>query len=96
MKINILAEAQEDLIDGYWFYENQKEELGRYFISSLMADIDRLEILAGGHPIYFDRHRMVASVFPYSIFYLVENGEVNVQAVVDNRRDPEWISERLH
>ena len=37
MKINILAEAQEDLIDGYWFYENQKEELGRYFISSLIG-----------------------------------------------------------
>jgi hypothetical protein len=76
--------------------QNQKEELGGYFISSLMADIDRLELLAGGHPIYFDRHRMVASVFPYSIFYLVENDEVNVQAVIDNRRDPEWISERLH
>ena len=24
MKINILAEAQEDLIDGYWFYRIRK------------------------------------------------------------------------
>ena len=91
-----MPEAQEDLIDAYWFYENQGEELGTYFISSLMADIDRMEFLGGGHAIHFDRHRMVASVFPYSIFYLVENGEVNIQAVIDNRRNPEWISERLN
>jgi hypothetical protein len=38
---------------------------------------------------------MVASQFPYSIFYLVEDDEIRVYAVIDTRRDPAWISERL-
>ncbi len=96
MKINILPEAQEDIVDAYWFYENQDEELGRYFITSVMKDIDRLEFSAGGHAVYFGKHRMVASKFPYSIFYLIESNEVNVYAVIDQRRDPEWINDRLN
>jgi len=61
-----------------------------------MKDIDRLEFSAGGHAVYFGKHRMTASKFLSSIFYLIENNEINVYAVVDQRRDPEWISERLN
>lgn len=31
MTINILPAAQDDIVESYWFYEQQKEELGRYF-----------------------------------------------------------------
>jgi hypothetical protein len=31
MKIKILNSANQDLIDGYWFYEKQSEGNGRYF-----------------------------------------------------------------
>lgn len=96
MNIGILPAAREDLVDAYWFYERQSEGLGEYFIRSIMDDIDRLEFLAGSHAIHLGKHRMIASVFPYSIFYLVENKQVNVYAVLDDRRDPEWISEQLN
>ncbi|MBN2444836.1 MAG: hypothetical protein JXJ04_26010 [Spirochaetales bacterium] len=40
MKIRISSAANQDLIEGYYFYENQKENLGSYFLDSLYSDID--------------------------------------------------------
>lgn len=47
MKVEILDEAQNDLLDGFRFYENQSEGLGDYFLDSLFSDIDSLQIYAG-------------------------------------------------
>lgn len=49
MKVEILDEAQEDLLDGYRFYECQSEGLGAYFLDSLFSDIDFLQIYR--HPL---------------------------------------------
>ena len=35
MKVEILDEAQNDLLDGFRFYDNQSEGLGDYFLDSL-------------------------------------------------------------
>jgi hypothetical protein len=35
MKVEILDEAQIDLLDGFRFYENQSEGLGDYLLDSL-------------------------------------------------------------
>jgi plasmid stabilization system protein ParE len=95
MKIRILPEAEGDLDDGYWFYESLADGLGEYFLSSISSDIRSLGIFAGVHQVIDEKFRMVASRFPYSIFYEVTESEVRIYAVIDNRRDPEWISERL-
>ena len=95
MKIEILPEAQVDLDNGYWFYENQVSGLGLYFLTSLVSDIRSLQLFAGIHPIIDGKHRMLASRFPFSVFYRVDGEIVRVYAVVDNRRDPEWINKRL-
>lgn len=95
MKIKILPPARVDLIDGYWFYEEREVGLGDYFIDSILADIDSLVVYAGIHATHFGRYRMIASKFPYSIFYLVDSNQIQIHAVLDNRRDPEWISDRL-
>ncbi len=34
MKLQILPAAQNDLIEAYWFYEVQSEDLGDYFLRS--------------------------------------------------------------
>ena len=52
MKVEILDEAQNDLLDGFRFYENQSEGLGDYFLDSLFSDIDSLQIYAGFAPLY--------------------------------------------
>ena len=95
MKIRILDEAEQDLIDGVLFYEAQDQGLGDYFLDSLSADIDSLQLFCGIHPMRLGYHFMLAARFPYAIFYKIMNRVVHVQAVLDCRRDPAWVEKRL-
>ena len=96
IQIRISDEVFEDLADGFWFYEAQESGLGEYFASHLRADIEGLKVTAGIHRhTYHDYHRLLSRVFPYAIYYTLVCNEVVVWAVVDCRRNPEWIRERL-
>lgn len=96
MNIRILDSAQEDLIDGFWFYEKQERGLGGYFIDSLFSDIDSLKIYAGIHQIYFEKYfRMLSKRFPFAVYYRIEEDTVLIYAVLDCRQDPAWIRKRL-
>ena len=53
MRIEILDEAEADLIEGYHFYKAQDAGLGSYFLDSLFSDIDSLLIHAGMHAVVF-------------------------------------------
>jgi len=53
MKIKILEDAEQDLLDGFLFYEAQNFGLGQYFLDSLFSDIDSLQLFAGIHSWYF-------------------------------------------
>ncbi len=69
MKIQILRSAQQDLIDGYRFYEQQTAGLGPYFLDTLYSDIDSLVLNAGIHPVYFGSYfRLLSKLFPFAIF----------------------------
>jgi hypothetical protein len=47
VKIRILDEAEQDLVDGILFYEAQDPGLGDYFLDSISADIDSLQLFGG-------------------------------------------------
>ena len=94
--IHLSEEAKEDLDEGFWFYELQQEGLGDYFTSCLKGDIEGLKVTAGIHQIFYeDYHRLLSRVFPYAIYYTFSENQVVIWAVVDCRRDPEWIAEHL-
>jgi hypothetical protein len=95
MRVQILAEAEQDLLDGMQFYENQRPGLGSYFRESLLADIRSLRRFAGNHGREHGYLTMYAKRFPYAIFYRVEVNTVLVHAVLDCRRDPLWIQRQL-
>jgi plasmid stabilization system protein ParE len=97
MRIEILSEAEEDLIAGAKFYESQGTGLGDYFLNSLYSEVDSLLLYAGIHRVVFGFHRALAKRFPYAIFYRLEQGKelVRVYRVLDLRRDPLWIRQRL-
>ena len=95
MKIQILDEAQQDLVDGFQFYESQSEGLGDYFLDSIFSDIDSLQICAGIHGLQFGYHRLLAKRFPFAIYYRIENQVVRVYAILDCRRNPAWARNRL-
>ncbi|OGS36238.1 MAG: hypothetical protein A2293_13110 [Elusimicrobia bacterium RIFOXYB2_FULL_49_7] len=96
MKIRILQSAQEDLVNGYHFYESQKNGLGVYFLDTLFSDIDSLQLYAGIHPIFFKKyHRMLSKRFPFSIYYHPDESTIIVVAVLDCRHRPAWIKVRI-
>jgi hypothetical protein len=85
------------MADGIRFYERQEAGLGAYFLTSIMSDLRSLKIYGGGHQIYEGTpyHRMVCRRFPYSVYYLKDGSDIAVYAVLDDRRDPNWIFEIL-
>jgi plasmid stabilization system protein ParE len=95
VKVKLSSLAEQDLIDGYRFYEGQQAGLGDYFLDSLAADIDSLVIYGGIHRRVFDTHRLLARTFPFAIYYDVIGEEVRVWAVADCRRSPSWVRIRV-
>lgn len=91
MNIRVLRSARRTIADGIRFYERQEFGLGAYFLSSIMSELRSLKVYGGAHQIYDETpfHRMVCKRFPYSIYYLKEHDEIQVWAVLDDRRDPE-------
>jgi len=96
MKLKILESANDDLREGFYFYETQEKGVGSYFIESLFSDIESLRLFAGIHSIHFLKyHRLLSKRFPFAVYYRVEDKEVKIYAVLDCRRDPAWIRNRL-
>jgi len=95
MRIEILDAAQQDLIDGFRFYENQAAGLGDYFLDSLFSDIDSLHLYAGIHVLVFGYHRLLSKRFPFAIYYRVNTKIIFIHAVLDCRRDPARTQNRL-
>jgi plasmid stabilization system protein ParE len=95
MKIIILPSAENDLADGFKFYENQEVGLSAYFIESLFSDIDSLRLYGGIHRKVFGYHRLLSKRFPYAVYYSLEAETLFVQAVLDCRRDPQGTRNKL-
>ena len=72
MNIEILSDAEKDIANGISFYESQSEGLGKYFLDSILSDIESLHIYAGVHIIISNYYRLLAKRFPFSIYYKVK------------------------
>jgi plasmid stabilization system protein ParE len=94
-RVIILADAAEDIEAARDFYEAQEGGVGEYCVDSLLADIESLGLFSGIHPVHFEFHRMLASRFPFGIYYREQRDETQVLAVLDLRRDPNWIRKEL-
>ena len=95
MRIKILDDAQDDLIQGFRFYEGREAGLGDYFLDCLFSDIDSLLLYGGIHQVVYGHRRCLSKRFPFAIYYSIEENIVHVHAVLDCRRNPLWIRKRL-
>jgi hypothetical protein len=96
MKVQILDQAAEDLVEGFHFYEAQQAGLGSYFLTNLYADIESLRLYGGVHRlVYRNYHRLLSKRFPFGVFYALRDDTVYICAVLDCRRSPAWIRKRL-
>ena len=94
-RVVVLADAAEDIEAARDFYEAQDRGVGEYCVDSLLPDIESLGLFSGIDPIYFEFHRMLASRFPFGIYYREHGDETQVFAVLDLRRNPNWIRKEL-
>ncbi len=95
MTVGITSDAEADLVEGYEFYERQSPGLRAYFLNSRIDDIDPLAIAGGIHLLEHGYHRSLSKRFPFCIYYALVNGNPLVIAVLDARRNPLWIRNRL-
>ncbi|HMO82129.1 MAG TPA: hypothetical protein PKD24_15175 [Pyrinomonadaceae bacterium] len=96
MKIVVTESASDDIADGYLFYEKQSRGLGDYFESSILSDLRSLIIYSGIHEVHFGiYYRKISRHFPYAIYYTVEDELIQVHAIIDTRRNPAWIEDKL-
>jgi hypothetical protein len=71
--------------------------LGKYFIDSILSDIEMLEFYGCLHQKYHDFHRMINKKFPYAIYYNCDKQkkEIIVIAILDLRKNPQSIEKKL-
>lgn len=95
MRIQVLDEAEDDLLAGREFYDLQEPGVGDYFAVALASDIDSLILFAGIHPMEFGFPSRPLEAVSFRSNYLVEDAIIRVYAVLDLRRDPAWIRRKM-
>jgi hypothetical protein len=95
MKVRISSDAEFDIEQAYCFYEKQSRGLGFRFSTEIYSEIESLGWDAGIHSIEYGRHCLLCDRFPFGVFYEIADNEAIVLAVLDLRRDPNWIRRRL-
>ena len=95
MTIEILDDAEKGIEEGIYFYEAQQNGLGRYFLDTILADIDSLILYAGIHIEIKGYFRSLSKRFPFAIYYKVVDNIVKIYAVLDCRKNPLHIEKRL-
>lgn len=95
MKIKVLESAENDLVNGFFFYDRQTEGLGNYFLDSVYSDIESLHLYAGTHSLHFGYYRLLSRNFPFAIYYRIKEKTVLIYAVLDCRQNPAWTRNRL-
>ena len=94
-RIVVLAEAAEDFEEARRFYDAREAGVGDYFVTSLLADIESLALYHGIHRQQYGCFRMLASRFPFGIYYLEAETETRVVAALDLRQNPSWIRKQV-
>ena len=91
-QVVVLAEAAEDLEEARRFYDTREPGVGDYWVTSLLADIESLMFHHGVHRRQHGCFRMLASRFPFGVYYLEAEHETRVVAVLDLRREGRTFS----
>jgi plasmid stabilization system protein ParE len=94
-QVVVLSDAAQDIEAARDFYEVQEVGVGDYFVDSVLSDIESIAEFSGIHPQHFEFHRMLASRFPFGIYYREHGPQTRVFAVLDLRRNPTWVRKEL-
>lgn len=89
MRVVFRPQADVDLAEVKRWYEGEQPGLGERFRRALSAIVDHIEQFPESAPaVHGDIRRAVVPGFPYSLFYIVDEGLVVVLRVLHGARDP--------
>lgn len=94
--VAITGSALDDMAAAWRFYEATEQGAGDYFEHSMKREIASLASIHGIHRLVHGFHRMTVARFPFAVFYREEESVTLVVAVLDTRRDPDWIRSQLN
>ena len=90
MKLRYTDRAKDDVELAFAWYERQRRGLGFEFLDCVeIAVMSILENPEMHRNFYSSFRGCVIRRFPFSVFYTVEDTEIVVHSVFDNRQDPE-------
>ncbi len=95
MKISILPSAIVDIVRIRCFYEGLEIGLGARFQDYIFGEIDKLEDNAGIDEVHFGYYRALANRFHQNIYYKINEDNVTVWRVLDQRFSPRRIESAL-
>ena len=96
MQIAILPEAQDDILDGMFWYESQKADLGIAFFSEIERNLTIIsQNPLAGREFNGKFRRAVMKKFPFCIYYLVNSEKIVFLGFIHAHRDPRKISQWL-
>ncbi|MBI4822998.1 MAG: type II toxin-antitoxin system RelE/ParE family toxin [Nitrospirae bacterium] len=95
-KVIVRPEAEDDLKEAFFWYENKRTGLGHDFLLQVDAGINFINRNPEIHPIeYKGTRKHVIKRFPYKIIYLIEEEKIIILAVIHGKRNPDLIKNRI-
>ena len=90
MKLRYTDRAKDDVELAFIWYEKQRRGLGFDFLDCVEIAIKSIIENPEMCRIYYVNFRScVVRRFPFSVFYTIEQNEIVVHSVFDNRQDPD-------
>ena len=90
----IRPEAELDLVEAFQWYEEQSPGLGGEFLRCIDASFDIIIRSPGLYQkVYKDIRRALPQRFPYGIFYIIDDNDLIVLAILHAKRDPKLLKE---
>jgi len=94
--LRFLPEIEEDVINGYVWYERKSRGLGEEFLRIFYACSNELLWNPLLNPIvYEDFRRRLLRRFPYAIYFTIEKDRITVVGLFHCVRNPQTVNETL-
>ncbi|ETX08648.1 type II toxin-antitoxin system RelE/ParE family toxin [Candidatus Entotheonella palauensis] len=94
--LRFLPDVEEDIMEGYTWYEEQASGLGEDFLRMFYAstgEIHRNPLMYS--KVYYEFRRCLLRRFPYAIYFRLEDSEIIVFGFFHSARNPQAIQAQL-
>ena len=87
--VRLRPEAEQDLLEAAFWYEEQRTGLGIQFLDEALTIFSGIAEGPSMYPtVHRDTRRALMHRFPFGVYYRVENAAIVVVAVMHGSRDP--------